>query len=249
MKWLAIAVIIFAQQPAKVPEAKRTIDTEIARFSQQSDRRTGSEQPVRPAPSPLTDSQRPSELKAGTDRASDDADIQGKLVTFTKLLVVVGFLQFFALVGQVVIYCRQAKIMGRQAHEMKRQRGYMRLQWRAMGTQAEHMEGQLTEMQESRKIANKTLVLQYRPKVIARYAKAYDFNVAELGEPAKGKVRFKVVNIGGSPARIIGGNVALWSAEGPRSPHSNRAEIYKGTDAPMQEFTLQPGEERVWEEI
>src|SRR6267378_4317935 len=48
--------------------------------------------------------------------ANDDLQIQRELVTFTGLLVVVGFLQFFALVGQVVIYFRQAKIMTRQAN-------------------------------------------------------------------------------------------------------------------------------------
>jgi len=74
--------------------------------------------------------------------------IQRKLAWFTGALVVVGFLQFFALVGQVTIYCRQAKIMTRQAHEMKRQRGYMRLQWKAVGEQARLMTRQLTEMGE-----------------------------------------------------------------------------------------------------
>jgi len=39
--------------------------------------------------------------------------------------------------------------MARQAHEMKRQRGYMRLQWKSMGEQAVLMEEQLKEMQEA----------------------------------------------------------------------------------------------------
>ncbi len=48
--------------------------------------------------------------------ANDDVQIQRKLVIFTGLLAFVGFLQFFALVGQVVIYCRQARIMQQQAN-------------------------------------------------------------------------------------------------------------------------------------
>jgi len=146
MRWLIIAVIIFAQQPAKAPEVKRA-DGEAAQVSRQTDRTNSNEQPAQPAPSPSGDNQRFSAgPKASTGKASNDADIQGKLVTFTELLVVVGFLQFFALIGQVVIYCRQAKIMARQAHEMKRSRSYMRLQWKAMGVQAGHMEGQLVQM-------------------------------------------------------------------------------------------------------
>jgi hypothetical protein len=74
-------------------------------------------------------------------KASDDIEVQGKIKTFTGLLVVVGFLQLFALIGQVAIYCRQAKIMARQAHEAKRQRGYMRLQWKTMRQQVTEMQG------------------------------------------------------------------------------------------------------------
>jgi hypothetical protein len=143
MRWLIIAVIIFAQQPAKAPEVKGNTDSEVAQVSKQSDRRNSNEQPAQPEPSPSADSQLFSaELKPRLGKASDDADIQGKLVTFTELLVVVGFLQFFALVGQVVIYCRQAKIMGHQAHEMTRQRVTMR-------HQLETMKGQLQQMEDS----------------------------------------------------------------------------------------------------
>jgi hypothetical protein len=229
-----------------VPEVKRTIDTEIAKFSQQTDIRTSNEEPARPAPSPLADNQHPSEPKAGTGKASDDADIQGKLVTFTKLLVVVGFLQFFALVGQVAIYCRQAKIMGRQAHEMKRQRGYMRLQWKAMGVQATHMAGQLTEMQESRKIENRTLILQYRPRIVIRNAKVLNFSF-ELGEPGECEMRFIMVNTGGSPAYITaGGFIQLLSLIGH---NVGKIEIKDGDRVAISQFTLQPGQQVTVEEV
>ena len=103
-------------------------------------------------------------------------------------------------------------------------------------------------MQESRRLEAKTLILQYRPRIVVRFARAEDFNVAELGKRAKGKVKFKIVNTGGSPAHISGGNIALWSAEGPRSAHTNTPTLSHGKDADIWQFTLQPGEEAVCEE-
>src|SRR5579884_2354563 len=72
-----------------------------------------------------------------TSQRSDDATngrlgpdeqlvMQRDVTWLTGALVFVGFLQFFALVGQVVIYCRQAKIMAHQAKEMEGQRVAMR---------------------------------------------------------------------------------------------------------------------------
>ena len=127
-----------------------------------------------------------------------------------------------------------------QAHEMKRQRGFMRLQWKAMGEQATLMNGQLREMEQSREIETKTLILQFRPKIIVRNAKASEFNVFELGEPATGRALFTVVNAGGSAAHITDGTIAMWSVKA--SDH--KMEQTHGTDWPIGEFTLQPGEDR-----
>lgn len=46
--------------------------------------------------------------------ANENVKTQHYLVVFTGLLVVVGFLQFAALIGQITIYYRQAKIMEKQ---------------------------------------------------------------------------------------------------------------------------------------
>ncbi len=111
---------------------------------------------------------------------------------------------------------------------------------RAMKEQAELMNGQLKEMEKSREIDAKVLVLQYRPKIIVRDARASDFNVAELGKPAKANVRFTVINVGGTPAHVADGTVALWSVE----PLNTIApiELKCGDEDSIGEFTLQPGE-------
>jgi hypothetical protein len=141
MKWLIVAVLIFAHEPAKVPKDKGTAEGKGTQVSKQADASEKRDQPSEPAPSPPANNQHSSpEEQPAAPKASNDTEIQGKIKTFTGLLVVVGFLQFFALIGQVVIYCRQAKIMARQAHEMKRQRGYMRLQWRSMRQQLAQMQ-------------------------------------------------------------------------------------------------------------
>jgi hypothetical protein len=147
---------------------------------------------------------------------------------FSLLLAVVGALQVWLL-------CRTLGWIRRQATQMKRQAGFMRLQWRTMT-------GQLKEMEKSREIETKTLILQYRPKVTVRFATAYEFNIPDLGEPARGKVQLTVVNAGGSAAHICGGTIAMWSAMARTHPASG-IEIKRGEEVPIGNFTLQPGED------
>jgi hypothetical protein len=154
--YIAFAVFALAQQPSKLPESKEATEGRSAQVSKQADRGENNEPANKRPPSPPPDDQHPPpEVKAATPKAND-AEIQGRIKTFTRLLVVVGFLQFAALIGQVVIYCRQAIIMARQAHEMKRQRGYMRLQWRAMQKQVSEMSAQTVVLERSLSIADKS---------------------------------------------------------------------------------------------
>lgn len=144
MKYAVIvlsAVIALAQQPTKTPESRGAAKGKGARVGNQADDGQGNNQPT---PQPLApDNQKPAPtFQQATSKTNDDAGLQGKLVTFTELLVVVGFLQFFALIGQVVIYRRQAKIMAYQASELTRQRV-------TMGNQLGAMEGQLSQMKEA----------------------------------------------------------------------------------------------------
>jgi hypothetical protein len=68
---------------------------------------------------------------------------------------------------------------------------------RAINKQAGLMEnqGDLTE---------KTIVLQFRPRIVVRTGEVRTSMVAEFGERASGKVGFTIVNTGGSNAKIIG---------------------------------------------
>jgi hypothetical protein len=119
-----------------------------------------------------------------------------------------------------------------QAREMRRTT-------EAMGKQAALMAGQLEEMKKTREIETKTLTLQYRPRLVVRQARALEFNF-ELGEPGEGKIQFMVINVGGSPAHVTGGTVALWSSIGHEV---GKIEICQGEDGLIQECTLQPGED------
>lgn len=165
MKWLILAIVIFAQQPVKAPQGQGTAEGKGTQVSKQADARENHGQASKAATSPpLSDDHHPSgEIQGAVPKANDDTEIQGKIETFTGLLVLVGFLQFFALIGQVVIYCRQAKIMERQAHEMKRQRGYMRLQWKAMGEQAKLMKEQSELMVEKERAKLRIELDEFRP--------------------------------------------------------------------------------------
>jgi hypothetical protein len=104
---------------------------------------------------------------------------------------------------------------------------------------------QLAEMQKLRDIQTRTLILQYRPRIIVRGAKASNFNVADLGEPARANIKFSVINTGGTPARITGGYFALWSLEATKAPAP--IEFQRGGDNPIVGFDLQPGQETVLE--
>jgi hypothetical protein len=115
-----------------------------------------------------------------------------------------------------------------------------KLATKAMGIQAGHMQGQLTEMQESRKIEIKTLLLQYRPKIIVRGARAFDFNIANLGEPAIGKVRLTIINAGGSRARITKGIISM---ETSRSPSRGMEDLSQGQTGTIVPFTLEAGQD------
>jgi len=203
-----IAVLIFAQQPSKTPEGKGAAEGKGAQVSGGQDQQSQSQQ----TPSSPANNQHPSaKTQVPASKAGDDAEIQGKIETFTGLLVIVGFLQFLALIGQVVIYCRQARIMERQAHEMKRQRGYMRLQWKAMGVQATHMEGQLAEMstqsgilQRSVGIAGKSAdAASLSAQALINSERPWLFITATSTDNQNTAYEFRAANYGRTPLEII----------------------------------------------
>ena len=108
----------------------------------------------------------------------------------------------------IVVGIVTAGFVGWQALETRRAAQATRDSVRHMERQVGIMDGQLTEAKESRDIQTKTLILQYRPKVIVRNATAKAFT-AQLGERAQCIVAFQIVNTGGSPAHIVDGDIYL----------------------------------------
>jgi hypothetical protein len=87
---------------------------------------------------------------------------------------------------------------------------YLRKQAGEMRLQRKVMVRSLRAMREQGERENKTIVLQYRPRVIVRNAKATGLGI-EAGGPGICTLEFLLVNTGGSPANIIEGSIFLLS--------------------------------------
>jgi hypothetical protein len=67
--------------------------------------------PVKDVQPAIQDKPRPATINGSSHNANESANDDGRLVTVTIWLAVVGGLQFLALIGQAVVFFRQAKIM------------------------------------------------------------------------------------------------------------------------------------------
>jgi hypothetical protein len=116
---VAIAILALSHQPAEPPESKGVSESKRAKVGNQEEtanqHKTAA---VNPPPSCTPASGRENQYPSGAldspaSKPNDDIEIQRKLVTFTGLLVLVGALQFIALVVQsIVFYCTLAAIRG-----------------------------------------------------------------------------------------------------------------------------------------
>jgi hypothetical protein len=161
MKWLVLAAIILAQQPAKAPEGKGTAESNNAQSTAHTkstdSRQTPSAQstPALTQAPVATEGQQsaapPSRHTETSDQQTSDAGraTQRKLTLFTGVLAVVGVLQAGIMFLQLLVYRRQAHEMRRQRHEMVRQRAELTGQRTAMESQLEAMRGQLSQMENS----------------------------------------------------------------------------------------------------
>src|SRR6185312_6452881 len=70
-----------------------------------------------PSAAPPAPANAPQHNPLAENRPGESGESQTKLTDL--LLIVVGFLQFGAIVGQLIIYCRQAEIMKRQLASMR----------------------------------------------------------------------------------------------------------------------------------
>ncbi len=255
MKYLALAVF-FAVVQASPPVPRQAAGSSAgASDSVQRDAHSEKEALAKGSPS----GQPPSHDAVGTEQGTKNAEHSISVSKLPPVTIaspkrdwadwgvwVFTFLLAATSVLQIWLLRRTLTYVRRQAHEMRHQRHEMWRQRKALGKQAELMAGQLTEMQESRKIENRTLILQYRPKLIVRNAKALQFSY-ELGQPWECEFQFTVVNTGGSPAHIgVGTKVVLMSCV---AHDVGNIDLKDGDTFWLKKpFSLQPGEEVIIQE-
>ncbi len=141
-------------------------------------------------------------------------------------------------IAGIIIGVCTLRFLSSQAVEMRRQRIVMARTMLAIRRQAAQMEEQLKEMRKVSEIENKTLILQYRPRVILRNA-ILDGVSLDLQKIAEGKTSFQIVNVGGSPARIIGGHLQLLAIT---TGATDEIKTMEGNKYLLPNGTLQPGE-------
>lgn len=117
MKWLLLAVLIFAQQPAKAPESSRAAESNNADSASRTQKTNGNRQQTAQAePASHNNATDVSNQTAtGSQKVSEeDRATQRKLIWFTGVLAGVGVLQLFVMFLTWLVYRRQATIMTRQ---------------------------------------------------------------------------------------------------------------------------------------
>ncbi len=116
MKWLLLAVLIFAQQPAKAPKSSRATESDNASASRTQKTNANQQQAAQAEPENHSDAPAASNQTAtGSQKVSEqDRATQRKLIWFTGVLAGVGVLQLFVMFLTWLVYRRQATIMTRQ---------------------------------------------------------------------------------------------------------------------------------------
>jgi hypothetical protein len=104
--------------------------------------------------------------------------------------------------------------------------------------QAVIMVHQVEEMRKVSEIENKTLVLQFRPRVIVRNAKATGLGI-EPDIAGVCKLEFLLVNIGGSTAHVMEGCIYFLSVIASDIEH---IQFKDGTEWRFGQGSLQPGQ-------
>jgi hypothetical protein len=117
MKWLLLAVLIFAQQPAKAPKNSRAAESSNANGVSRTQKTDGNQQQLAQAQHEIhSDATAASNQTAtGSQKVPDeDRATQRKLIWFTGVLAGVGVLQLLVMFLTWLVYRRQAAIMTRQ---------------------------------------------------------------------------------------------------------------------------------------
>jgi len=163
MKILAIfAILILAQQPAKMPESKRIAESNNTQITTKAATSNNQKKPAATVSAVNQLGRADSEAKtddSDSKTRQEDRKIQRELVWFTGTLAAVGVLQLVIMFLQWLTYRRQAREMRRQRHEMVRQRTEISGQRIAAEGQLKIMQEQITLAKDSAKIAQDNINL------------------------------------------------------------------------------------------
>src|SRR5258708_11372186 len=121
---LSIPCVSYAQEKQKTPKQNHA-----GQSRSEPEKKQQAEPPQTKDAAPPTSQQADTaEKKNEATHHEDDLEIQRRLVQFTKYLVVVGFLQFFALIVQAIVFGFTLRVINRQAMYMEEHaRLFMRL--------------------------------------------------------------------------------------------------------------------------
>jgi hypothetical protein len=252
-KWLAILLLlcqsatigILTSQEAQIGTAKQGIAKSNGSLDRKKETTSQNEdENARKMPTVVVQVQAPQSDTESAER-QDDRQIQRQLALYTGLLVVVGALQFAALAGTLWIVRRQAAIMDRQTGIMTTHAGHLENLAVAADASSESTGKTLLEIQRQAnlmetqgKLAEKTIVLQFRPRIVVRNARATGLGM-EPGKPGICTMESQLVNVGGSPAHIVGGFVSLFSYI---AKDARDLQFIDGSKFEISKGTLQPGE-------
>ena len=176
---------------------------------------------------------------AESNQSREDIRVQRELAQYTGLLVLVGFLQAAVLAATLWVVRRQATIMGRQTEIMTTHAGHLESLAAAADASSKATTEMRTAIQSQAELMQKTLVLQFRPRVVIRGGFVEGIRLADTKEALGGQVEFVVVNSGGTPARIFKSQLVAKVVDYDIAQFS----LFDGATS-LGEFSLQPGEGR-----
>jgi hypothetical protein len=177
----------------------------------------------------------PQQPDASETKKKEDTDAE--LARYTLLLAVfTGVL--------VVVSAVQGYFLYRQAGHLRTHAGHLDELVNASSMSSGVMTGIGEAIQKQSNLMNKTLILQYRPKLIIRNAisKGFSDEIGEgmIAETVRCALAFQIVNVGGSAADIVSGEISLLSIR-VRSPEEE-TEARESPSIGISPRTLQPGE-------
>jgi hypothetical protein len=122
---VALITVALAAQPAKTPKEQGIAKSESAKGAGKAQNADKPQEPAQTgnssaAPAPAASTSEPTS-KASESNASAEAEninIQRRIEIFTGVLASVAVLQLVVMFFTLLVYCRQAKIMRYQSHEM-----------------------------------------------------------------------------------------------------------------------------------